>query len=158
MKEAPLAAPFDEDGLCRLTERVAAKHAGRVRAVVESMNGARFVHDTLEAQGWDVLVADARTSASAEGRLTPAYAPQCGSLRGGSRQCSCSSRAGVCRRALRALALGSKQSSGTPLPARISQTFSEITSLGDTVNPASLSAETAPVSTTRRSSAASQLS
>jgi hypothetical protein len=31
-----LAAPFDEDGLCRLTERVAAKHAGRVRAVVES--------------------------------------------------------------------------------------------------------------------------
>jgi hypothetical protein len=45
-----LAAPFDEDGLCRLSERVAAKHAGRVRAVVESMNGARFVHDTLEAQ------------------------------------------------------------------------------------------------------------
>jgi len=55
-----LAAPFDEDGLCRLTDRVAAKHAGRVRAVVESMNGARFVHDTLEAQGWDVLVADAQ--------------------------------------------------------------------------------------------------
>src|SRR5436309_8063 len=24
------------------------------------MNGARFVHDTLEAQGWDVLVADAQ--------------------------------------------------------------------------------------------------
>ena len=55
-----LAAPFDEDGLRRLTERVAAKHTGRVRAVVESMNGARFVHDTLEAQGWDVLVADAQ--------------------------------------------------------------------------------------------------
>src|SRR5207302_7512769 len=32
-----LAAPFDEDGLCRLAERVAAKRAGRVRAVVESM-------------------------------------------------------------------------------------------------------------------------
>jgi hypothetical protein len=31
-----------------------------VRAIVESMNGARFVHDTLEAQGWDVLVADAQ--------------------------------------------------------------------------------------------------
>jgi transposase len=30
-----------------------------VRAVIESMNGARFVHDTLEGQGWDVLVADA---------------------------------------------------------------------------------------------------
>src|SRR6266571_8553254 len=55
-----LAAPFDEDGLRRLSERVAAKHTGRVRAVVESMNGARFVHDTLEAQGWDVLVADAQ--------------------------------------------------------------------------------------------------
>src|SRR5438309_1427609 len=55
-----LSAPFDEDGLCRLTERVAAKRAGPVRAVVESMNGARFVHDTLEAQGWDVLVADAQ--------------------------------------------------------------------------------------------------
>ena len=55
-----LAAPFDEDGLCRLAERVAAKQKGRVRAVVESMNGARFVHDTLEAQGWDVLVADAQ--------------------------------------------------------------------------------------------------
>ena len=55
-----LAAPFDEDGLCRLTGRVAAKHSGPVRAVVESMNGARFVHDTLEAQGWDVVVADAQ--------------------------------------------------------------------------------------------------
>ena len=55
-----LAAAFDEDGLRRLSERVAAKHTGRVRAVVESMNGARFVHDTLGAQGWDVLVADAQ--------------------------------------------------------------------------------------------------
>jgi transposase len=55
-----LAAPFDEDGLCRLTDRVGAMHAGPVRAVVESMNGARFIHDTLEAQGWDVLVADAQ--------------------------------------------------------------------------------------------------
>jgi transposase len=43
-----------------LAERVAAKQTGRVRAVVESMDGARFVHDTLEAQGWDVLVADAQ--------------------------------------------------------------------------------------------------
>jgi len=30
-----------------------------VRAVIESMNGARFVHDTLEKLGWEVLVADA---------------------------------------------------------------------------------------------------
>ena len=46
-----LAAPFDEDGLGRLSERVAAKHTGRVRAVVESMNGARFIHDTLPRLG-----------------------------------------------------------------------------------------------------------
>ena len=30
-----------------------------VRAVIESMNGARFVHDTLELAGWDVEIADA---------------------------------------------------------------------------------------------------
>jgi len=30
-----------------------------VTAVIESMNGARFVHDTLELAGWDVLIADA---------------------------------------------------------------------------------------------------
>ena len=30
-----------------------------VRGVVESMNGARFVHDELTAHGWEVLVADA---------------------------------------------------------------------------------------------------
>src|SRR5207302_2921482 len=55
-----LAAPTDGDGLRRLTDRVAKKHPGRVRAVVESMNGARFVHDTLESCGWDVLIADAQ--------------------------------------------------------------------------------------------------
>jgi hypothetical protein len=27
-----------------------------VRAVIESMTGARFVHDTLEEHGWEVLV------------------------------------------------------------------------------------------------------
>jgi transposase len=32
----------------------------RVRAVIESMNGARFVHDTLEERGWEVLIADAQ--------------------------------------------------------------------------------------------------
>jgi hypothetical protein len=31
-----------------------------VRAVIESMTGARFVHDTLERYGWEVLIADAR--------------------------------------------------------------------------------------------------
>jgi predicted NBD/HSP70 family sugar kinase len=34
-----LAAPCDGDSLRRLTDRVARKHAGPVRAVVESMNG-----------------------------------------------------------------------------------------------------------------------
>jgi transposase len=28
--------------------------------VIESMNGARFVHDTLEQHGWEVLIADAQ--------------------------------------------------------------------------------------------------
>ena len=27
--------------------------------MIESMNGARFVHDHLEERGWDVLIADA---------------------------------------------------------------------------------------------------
>ena len=31
-----------------------------VRAAIESMNGARFVHDTLERCGWEVEVADAQ--------------------------------------------------------------------------------------------------
>ncbi|HEY8060054.1 MAG TPA: transposase, partial [Acidimicrobiales bacterium] len=33
---------------------------GPVRAVIESMNGARFVHDTLELAGWEVAIADAQ--------------------------------------------------------------------------------------------------
>ena len=31
-----------------------------VRGVIESMTGARFVHDTLEQLGWEVLIADAQ--------------------------------------------------------------------------------------------------
>ena len=30
-----------------------------MRGVIESMTGARFVHDQLEELGWDVLIADA---------------------------------------------------------------------------------------------------
>jgi hypothetical protein len=30
-----------------------------VRGVIESMNGAWFVHDRLEEHGWDVVIADA---------------------------------------------------------------------------------------------------
>jgi transposase len=51
-----VASP-DADGLRHLVARV---NAPRVRAVIESMNGARFVHDTLEELGWDVLIADAQ--------------------------------------------------------------------------------------------------
>jgi len=38
------------------------KPGGPVRGVIESMNGARFVHDTLELAGWEVEIADARRS------------------------------------------------------------------------------------------------
>jgi transposase len=46
----------DADGLRGL----AGCYSGEVRAVVESMTGARFVHDTLEGHGWTVEVADAQ--------------------------------------------------------------------------------------------------
>ena len=52
-------APADRDGLYGLTRRVAV-YDEPVRGVVESMNGARFVHDELVAQGWEVLIADAQ--------------------------------------------------------------------------------------------------
>ena len=54
---AELAVPADADGLRGLARRLAGQ---RVRAVIESMNGARFVHDTLEEHGWEVLIADAQ--------------------------------------------------------------------------------------------------
>jgi transposase len=54
---AEFAVPPDADGLRGLARRLAGE---RVRAVIESMNGARFVHDTLEEHGWEVLVADAQ--------------------------------------------------------------------------------------------------
>ena len=52
-------APADRDGLHGLARRVAV-YDDVVRGVIESMNGARFVHDELVAHGWDVLVADAQ--------------------------------------------------------------------------------------------------
>jgi transposase len=54
---AQIAAPPDVDGLARLAARLSGE---RVRAVIESMTGARFVHDTLQEHGWEVLVADAQ--------------------------------------------------------------------------------------------------
>jgi transposase len=54
---AELAVAPEGEELGRLAARLSAQ--GPVRAVIESMNGARFVHDTLEGAGWDVLIADA---------------------------------------------------------------------------------------------------
>ena len=54
-----LQAPNDPDGIAGLARRVA-RHGDRVQGVVESMTGARFVHDSLERHGWDVLIADAQ--------------------------------------------------------------------------------------------------
>jgi transposase len=52
------ASPPDADGLRGLSRRVGS-HGLVVRGVIESMTGARFVHDRLEELGWDVLIADA---------------------------------------------------------------------------------------------------
>ena len=50
------AVPPDADGLRGLARRLGPVEAG---CVIESMTGGRFVHDTLEQLGWDVLIADA---------------------------------------------------------------------------------------------------
>jgi len=52
------AAPPDRDGLEHLVERLGP--LGPIRAAIESMNGARFVHDELERAGWQVELADAQ--------------------------------------------------------------------------------------------------
>jgi transposase len=55
------AAPADADALAGLVRRIELRHGRRaVRAAIESMNGARFVHDTLERCGWEVQIADAQ--------------------------------------------------------------------------------------------------
>src|SRR3954470_1809065 len=59
---APLAvttAAPDAGGLASLAYRVG-EFGGPVAAVIESMNGARFVHDRLELDGWQVEIADAQ--------------------------------------------------------------------------------------------------
>jgi transposase len=53
--------PPDMDGLRQLARFVAElPNSGAVLGVIESMNGARFVHDTLERFGWQVEIADAQ--------------------------------------------------------------------------------------------------
>jgi transposase len=48
----------DADALRSLVHLVG-RHGEPVTATIESMNGARFVHDQLELAGWDVVIADA---------------------------------------------------------------------------------------------------
>jgi transposase len=52
------AAPPDADGLRVLAYRLD-RYRQPIRAAIESMNGARFVHDQLELAGWEVEIADA---------------------------------------------------------------------------------------------------
>ena len=54
-----LTAFPDSGGLKALAQRVEAD-GEPIRAVIESMTGARFVHDTLEPYGWEVEIADAQ--------------------------------------------------------------------------------------------------
>jgi transposase len=54
-----LAAFPDSGGLKNLAQRAEA-YEEPVRAVIESMTGARFIHDTLERCGWEVEIADAQ--------------------------------------------------------------------------------------------------
>jgi transposase len=57
--EVGVAAP-DADGLDGFARRVERRFGPvGVRAAIESMTGARFVHDTLERCGWEVELADA---------------------------------------------------------------------------------------------------
>ncbi len=59
LEEAPW--PPDADGLRQLCCHVAERFdESEVLGVVESMNGAGFVHDTLELRGWSVELADAQ--------------------------------------------------------------------------------------------------
>lgn len=54
-----LKAATDADAVARLARHVLG-YGEPVRGVIESMTGARFIHDTLERFGWDVLIADAQ--------------------------------------------------------------------------------------------------
>ena len=55
-----LAVAPDVDWLGTLARRIDELYGEPVAAVVESMTGARLVHDTLEQQGWSVEIADAQ--------------------------------------------------------------------------------------------------
>jgi len=55
-----LQVPPDRDGLRWLALSIYDRHGEQpVQAAIESMTGARFVHDQLELAGWEVEIADA---------------------------------------------------------------------------------------------------
>jgi transposase len=54
------ACPPDRDALAHLAYRFDRDWRQPVQAAIESMTGARFVHDQLELVGWDVRIADAQ--------------------------------------------------------------------------------------------------
>ena len=86
------AVPPDGDGLRGFACGVEQRHRPVVvQAAIESMNGARFVHDTLERCRWEVEVADAQKVKG----LAPLACKTDPSMRG----CSPSCRAAIwCRR------------------------------------------------------------
>jgi transposase len=55
-----LAVAPDPDSLRTLARRIEEVYRQPVCAVIESMTGARIVHDTLEQEGWSVEIADAQ--------------------------------------------------------------------------------------------------
>jgi transposase len=55
-----LVVPPDVGSLKTLAGRIEEVHRQPVMAVIESMTGARLVHDTLEQEGWSVEIADAQ--------------------------------------------------------------------------------------------------
>jgi transposase len=55
-----LAIAPDPDSLRQFARRIEEVHRQPVCAVIESMTGARIVHDTLEREGWSVEIADAQ--------------------------------------------------------------------------------------------------
>jgi hypothetical protein len=60
----------DADGLGGLNERLA-RQGAPIRAAIESMNGARFVHDRLGLAGWQVEIADSPVLLAHGGSMHP---------------------------------------------------------------------------------------
>ena len=68
------AVPPDAPALASLVLRLGDANEP-VLAVIESMSGARFVHDQLELAGWDVRIADAFNMKGQDGQVGMASGP-----------------------------------------------------------------------------------